>query len=47
MCWIYASGHTCEDEFPFVQQTPVRNQIIQCDSLQKMFQILKESSESH
>lgn len=33
---------TCEHQFPFVKQTPVRNEVLQGDSLQEMFEILKE-----
>lgn len=33
---------TCEHQFPFMQQTSVRNEILQSDSLQEMLQTLQE-----
>ena len=33
---------TCEHQFPFMQQTSVRNEIFQSDGLQEMLQSLRE-----
>lgn len=34
--------HTCEHQFPYMQQTSVRNEILQSDGLQEMLQSLWE-----
>lgn len=39
---IALAAFTCEHELPLVQQAPVRNEILQRDRLQEVFETLKE-----
>lgn len=37
-----SAAFTCEHQFPFVQQAAVRNEVLQRDRLQEVFETLKE-----